>query len=96
MVDVLFDLGIMDGIPEHREEVVLPFFVKDVEGDVIDGAPFTLRVNAASGDEDVEVRVVMTRATRCLQNNNGADFEGRLRDGVEKVREAVMTDAHQS
>ena len=52
-INVVFDSGIGDVLSEHGQEVVLPFFMKYLEGDIRDRLPVALRCESAPSGQDV-------------------------------------------
>ena len=94
-IDILLDGRITDLSLEHSQEVVLPFSVHHVIGDVGDRFPFAVFVNSTCGHEDVEVWIVMTGTSGGLKYNDVSDVEIGVGAGIEDVFEAGMSCPHE-
>lgn len=74
-VDVFFDVRVANVLPEHLQEVVLPFSVHHIVWDVANRFPFAFFIKSCCGHEDMKVGVVMSGASCCLQDYNVTDVE---------------------
>ena len=74
-VDVFFNVRVANVLPEHLQEMVLPFSVHHIVWDVANRFPFTFFIKSSCGHEDMKVGVVMSGASRCLQDDNATDVE---------------------
>lgn len=89
------DGGVGDVLPEHGEEMVLPFAMGDVEREIGDIFPGMIMGEAAGGEENMEMGVVVTGAAGELQDDDGAAVEGLAGDGVEDVQQAGLAGLHE-
>ena len=93
-VDVSFDDRIGNIVPEHFQEMVLPFSVHHVERDVGDILPLFQRINSSCGHEDMKVGVVMAGSPCGLENDDVSDVEFDAGAGVENIFEAGVSCSH--
>ncbi len=94
-VDVSFNGRIGNIIPEHFQEMILPFSVHHVERDVGDILPLFQRINSSCGHEDMKVGVVMAGASSGLEDDNISNIELDAGAGVENVFETGITCPHE-
>ena len=94
-VDVSFNGRIGNIIPEHFQEMILPFSVHHVVRDVGDILPLSQRINSSCGHEDMKVGVVMAGSSGSLENDDVSDVEFDARAGVENVFETGMSCPHE-
>ena len=94
-VDVSFNGRIGNIIPEHFQEMILPFSVHHVERDVGDILPLFQRINSSCGHEDMKVRVVMAGSSRGLEDDNISNIELDAGAGVENIFETGITCPHE-
>jgi len=94
-VDVSFDGRIGNIIPEHFQEMILPFSVHHIERDVGDILPLFQRINSSCGHEDMKVGVVMAGASSGLENDNISNIELDAGAGVENIFETGITCPHE-
>ncbi len=94
-VDVFFNSRIGNIIPEHFQEMILPFSVHHVERDVGDILPLFQRINSSCGHEDMKVGVVMAGASRGLEDDNISNIELDAGAGVENIFETGITCPHE-
>lgn len=66
-----------------------------IKGDVGDIFPMSLWIEAASRDENVEMRVVVARPSKGLENHNGADVELDAGAGFKNIPKTGMACSHQ-
>jgi len=81
--------------PQHFQEVVLPFFMHHLVGDIRNVFPVFPWIKSAGGHEDMEVRVIMAGPSRGLENNNVSHIEFNPGAGVENVFETGMSCPHE-
>lgn len=55
--------------------MILPLSVDHFERDIRDRLPRVLRSEAAFGEQDVEMRIVVAWATGCLEDDDGPNVE---------------------
>ena len=94
-VNVLFNGGIGNILPEHFQEMVLPFSVHHVVWDIRDILPLFQRINSTCGHEDMKVGVVVAGTSCGLQNNNVTHVKSGTTAGVENIFETVITGSHE-
>jgi len=82
-------------LPQHGQQVVLPFPVHHVVGDEGDRLPPSLRVDSASGYQDMKVCVVVAGSTGGLQDDDGADVEIHAGGDAEDVLHAGIAGPHE-
>ena len=90
-VNILFYGGIRDVFSQHGQKMVLPFFMEYLEWDVGDWPPLSLWCETASGDQDVEVRVIVAGSTGGLQDDDSADVEVYTGVGTEDILQTCVT-----
>ncbi len=93
-VDVFFNGRIGHIIPEHCQEMILPFSVHHVERDVSDTLPLFPRVNSSCGHQDMKVGVVMAGSSGGLENDDVSNIELDTRAGVENIFETSVPCSH--
>lgn len=94
-VDALFEVRVRDILTQHGEQMVLPFAVEHIEGDVGDVPPSVVGVNASAGGEDVEMRVVITGSSGGLEHDDGTDVELFAVTGcLENIDQTIMSRSH--
>ena len=69
-VDVFFNVRVGNVLPEHFQEMVLPFSVHHIVWDITNRFPFAFFIKSSRGHEDMEVVVVMSGASGSLQDDN--------------------------
>ena len=94
-VDVFFHGRIGSIFPEHFQEMVLPFSVHHVVGDVGDILPLFPRINSSCGHEDMKVGVIMAGASRGLEDDNISGIELDAGAGVENIFETSIPGSHE-
>lgn len=95
-VDVLFEVRERDVLAQHGEQMVLPFAVEHIEGDVGDVPPSVVGVNASAGGEDVEMRVVIAGTSGGLEHDDGTDVELFAVTGCfEHIDQTIMSGSHE-
>jgi len=94
-VKVFFDGRVGDIISEQVEQIILPFFMHHLIGDIRDGFPLFPPVQSSCGHEDMQVGVVMAGSSGGLENNNVSHIEFNPGAGVENVFETGMTCPHE-
>ncbi len=94
-VDVSFNGSIGNIIPEHFQEMILPFSVHHLERDVGDILPLVERINSSCGHEDMKVGVVMAGSSGGLENDDVSDIEFDAGAGVENIFEAGVSCPHE-
>jgi len=94
-VNILFNGGVGNIVPEHFQEMVLPFSVHHVVWDIRDILPLFQWINSSGGHEDMKVGVVMAGTSCGLQNNNVSHVKSGTTAGVENIFETGMTGSHE-
>jgi hypothetical protein len=94
-VDVSFNGRIGNIIPEHFQEMILPFSVHHVVRDVGDIFPLFQRINSSCGHEDMKMGIVMAGTTCGLENNDVSDVELYAGASVENIFETGITCPHE-
>ena len=94
-VDVFFHGRIGNIFPEHFQEMVLPFSVHHVVGDVGDILPLLPRINSSCGHKDMKVGVVTAGTSRGLEDDNISHIEFDAGAGVENIFETGVTGPHE-
>jgi len=74
-VDVFFNSRIGSIFPEHFQEMVLPFFVHHIVGDIRDIFPLFQWIKSSGSHEDMKMRVIMSGSSCGLQDDNVTDVE---------------------
>jgi len=74
-VDVFFNSRIGDIFPEHFQEMVLPFFVHHIVGDIRNRFPLSFFIKSSGSHEDMKMRVIMSGSSCGLQDDNVTDVE---------------------
>jgi len=69
-VDVFFNIWVGNVLPEHFQQMVLPFSVHHIVWDVTNRFPFAFFIKSSCGHEDMKVGVVMSGASGSLQDDN--------------------------
>ena len=72
-------------LSQHLEQVVLPFFVHQFIGNEGHGFSGSLLGQSAGRDEDVQMRVELSRAAVGLQHHHATDVQGLTGGGLENV-----------
>ena len=94
-VNVSFNSRIGNIFSEHFQEMILPFSVHYVIGDIGDVLPLWQWVKPTCGHEDMQMGVVMSGASGGLENNNVSDIEFDTRAGVEDIFETGISCSHE-
>ena len=94
-VNVFFNGGVGNILPEHFQEMVLPFSVHHVVWDIRDILPLFQRINSSGGHENMKVWVVMAGTSCGLQNNNVSHVKFSTTAGVENIFETGITSSHE-
>jgi len=94
-VDVFFHGRIGNLFPEHFQEMVLPFSVHHIVGDVGDMLPLFPRINSSCGHKDMKVGVVPAGASRGLEDDDISHIEFDAGAGVENIFETGVTGSHE-
>jgi len=94
-VNVFFNGWIGYIFPQHFQEVVLPFFMHHLVGDIRDAFPLLQWVKSSCSHEDMEVRVVVAGSSCGLQDDNVADIELDRSTSVENVFETGIARSHE-
>ena len=94
-VNVFFNVWVGYIFPQHFQEVVLPFFVHHLVGDIIDRFPLAFFVKSAGGHKDMEVRVIMAGTSCGLQDDDIADVEFDASAGIENIFDTGMSCSHE-
>ena len=94
-VDVFFHGRIGNLFPEHFQEMVLPFSVHHIVGDVGDILPLLPRINSSCGHKDMKVGVVPAGTSRGLENDDISHIEFDAGAGVENIFETGVTGPHE-
>ena len=94
-VDVSFNSRIGNIIPEHFQEMILPFFVHHVVRDVGDILPLFQRINSSCGHEDMKMGIVMAGTACGLEDDDVSDVELYAGASVENIFETGITCPHE-
>ena len=94
-INVFFNVRVGNIIPQHFQEVVLPFFMHHLIGDIRNGFPLFQRIKSSCGHEDMEVRIIMAGSSGGLENHNISHIEFNPGAGVENVFETGMSCPHE-
>ena len=94
-INVFFHVRVGNIFPQHFQEVVLPFFMHHLIGDIRNAFPLFPWIKSAGGHEDMEVRVIMAGPSGGLENNNVSHIEFNPGAGVENVFETGMSCPHE-
>ena len=94
-VDVFFDGRVGNIIPQHFQEVILPFFMHHLIWYIRDTFPLFDFIKSSCGHEYMKMRVVMSGSSSGLENNNVSDVEFNPGAGVENVFETGMSCSHE-
>ena len=94
-VDVFFNGRFGNIVPEHFQEMVLPFSVHDVVWDIQNRFPLAVFIQSSCCHEDMKMGVVMAGSSSGFQNNNVPDIEFGTGAGIENIFEAGMSCSHE-
>ncbi len=94
-LNVFLHVRVGNIFPQHFQEVVLPFFMHHLIGDIRNAFPLFLWIKPAGGHEDMEVRIIMAGPSGGLENNNVSHIEFNPGTGVENVFETGMSRPHE-
>jgi len=94
-IKVFFHVRIRNIFPQHFQEVVLPFFMHHLVGDIRNVFPLFQPVQSSCGHEDMEVGVIMAGPSGGLENNNVSHIEFNPRASVENIFETGMSCPHE-
>ena len=94
-INVFFNVRVGNIIPQHFQEVVLPFFMHHLIGDIRNVFPLFQWIKSAGGHEDMEVRIIMAGPSGGLENHNISHIEFNPGAGVEDVFETGMSCPHE-
>ena len=92
---VFFNVRVGNIFPQHFQEVVLPFFMHHLVGDIRNGFPLFQRIKSSCGHEDMQVRIIMAGSSGGLQDHNISHIEFNPGAGVENVFETGITCPHE-
>jgi hypothetical protein len=88
-VDVPVEVRVVKVVAEHAKEVKLPFTMKEIIREIGERFPLVVLSDASGGDQDMEMGIVVTRASCGLKDDDGADVEPLFSAGGKEVDEAV-------
>ena len=94
-VDVFFDSRVIDIVPQHVEQMILPFTVHHVVRNIRDIFPLFHRINSTGGHEYMKMGVVMSGPSGGLENDNVSDVEFNTGTGLENIFETGITCSHE-
>jgi len=94
-VDVSFNGRIGNIIPEHFQEMILPFFVHDFVGDIRNRLPLAVFVKPPGSHEDMKMGVIMAGSSGGLQDDNISDIELTAATGIENIFETPISCPHE-
>ncbi len=94
-VDVFFDGRVIDIIPQHVKQMILPFPVHHLIRNIRDTFPLFGRINSTGGHENMKMRVIMAGPSSGLENNNVSNIEFNAGAGVENIFKAGMSCSHE-
>lgn len=95
-VNVFFNVRVGNVLPEHFQEMVLPFSVHHIIWDVTNRFPFAFFIKSSCGHEDMKVGVVMSGASGGLQDDNVTDVEFFYPcAGLENILDTGMSCPHE-
>ena len=94
-VDVFFNGRVGNIVPEHFQEMVLPFSVHHVVRDIRDILPLFRWIKPTCGHKDMKVGVVVAGSSRGLEDDNISYIELDAGAGVENIFEAGMACPHE-
>ncbi len=94
-VDVSFNGRIGNIVPEHFQEMVLPFSVHHLIGDIRNAFPLFQWIKSSGGHEDMKMGVVMAGSSGGLEDNNISHIELDAGAGVENVFETLISCPHE-
>ena len=94
-INVFFHVRVGNIFPQHFQEVVLPFFMHHLIGDIRNAFPLFPWIKSAGGHEDMQVRIIMAGPSGGLQDNNVSHIEFNPGAGVENVFETGMSCPHE-
>ena len=94
-VDVFFNGRVGNIGPEHFQEMVLPFSVHHLVGDIRNRFPLAVFVKPTCGHEDMKVGVVVAGASRGLENDDVSHVEFDAGAGVENIFETGIACSHE-
>jgi hypothetical protein len=94
-IDVLFDLGVGDDLPHHGEQVILPFSVDQLVGNVGDGLPFSVGVQSAGGDEDMKMGIMISGSSRGLEDDDRSEVQQGFAQGAEGINQTGVPGPHE-
>ncbi len=95
LVDVFFNGRIGYSFSEHFQKVILPFFVHQIIRDVGDRFPLVSLVKSAASQKDMKMRVVMSRTSCGLQDDDVSDVKFDRSASVENVFETGIACSHE-
>ena len=95
-VDVFFDVRVRNVLPEHYQQMELPFSVHHIVWNVADGLPFSFFIKSSCSHEDMKVGVIISGASCGLQYDNIADVEFLYPcTGLENIFDTGMSCPHE-
>ena len=94
-VNIFFDGGVGNLLPEHIQEMILPFSVHHLIRNIRDTFPLLLWINTSGGHEDMQVWVVMAGSSCGLKNDNVSDVEFCAGAGLETIFETGVACPHE-
>ena len=94
-VDIPLDIGIIRNLfSEHGQEVELPFSVKQGVWDKLNVVPCSLRRESSTGEEDMEMWVIICPSTSQLENDDCPDIEVLFGACFERINQAGISRFH--
>ena len=94
-VDVSFNRRIGNIVPEHFQEMVLPFSVHHLIGDIRNAFPLFQWIKSSGGHEDMQVGVVMAGTSGGLQDDDVSDIELTAAVGIKNIFETLISCPHE-
>ena len=95
-VDVFFNVRVGNILPEHFQQMILPFFVHHIVRDVADRFPFAFFIKSSCGHEDMKVWVIISGASCGLQYDNVTNVEFLYPcTGLENIFDTGMSCPHE-
>jgi len=94
-VNIFFNSRVIDIVPQHVKQMVLPFSVHHVVRNIRDAFPLFQRIDSTGGHEYMKMRVVMTGSSSGLKDDNVSDVEFDTGAGLENIFETGITGSHE-
>jgi len=94
-VDISFNGWVGNLLPEHFQEMILPFSVHHLKRNIRDTFPLFLRANSTCGHKNMQMRVVMAGSSCGLKNDNVSNVEFCAGAGLENIFETGVACPHE-